>query len=623
MGIDYCVRALLLVGCLILAGSAPIVALGAQPSGAAVAAEQTLYSFCPQRGCIDGARPEAGLTMDGAGNLYGTALIGGNVNNAGVVFELVRTGSGWTQNILYSFCAQPRCPDGANPGAPLIMDSAGNLYGTTNLGGNSPDTGVVFELTPTSSGWTQKVLYSFCPQSGCTDGASPGAGLIMDGAGNLYGTTRYGGNANNSGVVFELTLGEGGWTQKVLYRFCSQDSCTDGHLPLAGLITDGAGNLYGTTYRGGGSLDAGVVFQLTPTGQGWTQKVVYSFCQQSGCADGANPAAGLIIDGAGNLYGTSAGGGSSGYGVVFALTPTGSGWTEKVLYNFCQQGGCADGANPVAGLILDGAGNLYGTTTGGGSSGYGVAFELTAAGSGSTETVLYSFCQQNGCADGAAPVAGLMMDGAGNLYGTTSHGGKGGSGVAFALGTPGTHTLSVGVTGSGSVTSSPAGIKCPSTCTASFNTGTQVTLTASPANGSIFQGWGGACSGTGTCSVTMNSDQSVTATFTSATYALSVSVVGSPGGSVTSSPSAIDCGSTCSANFAAGSQVTLTATAANGWGLSGWSGACSGIGGCSVTMNADTSISATFAPLFMSVEAPVVGLPTDIPGLPPPIIGPQ
>ena len=152
--------------------------------------------------------------------------------------------------------------------------------------------------------------------------------------------------------------------------------------------------------------------------------------------------------------------------------------------------------------------------------------------------------------------------------------------------------------------------------------GTAVSLTAAPASGWVFQGWGGACSGIGTCSLTMNADQSVSASFSPAIYTLSVAVAGSPGSRVTSSSSAIDCGSSCSANFTAGTQVTLIATPDYAWGLAGWGGACGGIGGCSVTMNGDTSISATFVPLFMPVAAPLVGLPTDIPGLPPPIIGP-
>jgi hypothetical protein len=186
-----------------------------------------------------------------------------------------------------------------------------------------------------------------------------------------------------------------------------------------------------------------------------------------------------------------------------------------------------------------------------------------------------------------------------------------------------TYTLAVSVGQGGKVTSSPAGIDCGATCSASFNAGTPVTLTATPMSGWVFQGWGGACNGTGTCSLTMIADQSVSASFSAAIYTLSVTVAGSPGSRVASSSSAIDCGSTCSANFTAGTQVTLIAIPDNAWGLAGWGGACSGIGGCTVTMNADTSVSAAFATLFMPVELPLVGLPTDDAGLPPPIIGPE
>jgi uncharacterized repeat protein (TIGR02543 family) len=188
----------------------------------------------------------------------------------------------------------------------------------------------------------------------------------------------------------------------------------------------------------------------------------------------------------------------------------------------------------------------------------------------------------------------------------------------------GSYSLSVSVDGSpgGKVKSSPSGIDCGSTCSASFNAGTPVTLTATPASGWTFQGWGGACTGTGTCSLTMNSDQSLTANFTTATYTLSVSVVGTPGGRVTSSPSAIDCGSTCSGNFAAGTQVNLIATPESAWGFSGWAGGCSGIGGCTLTMNANTSLSASFMTLFTAAQTPVANSPTDIVVLPPAILGP-
>jgi hypothetical protein len=177
--------------------------------------------------------------------------------------------------------------------------------------------------------------------------------------------------------------------------------------------------------------------------------------------------------------------------------------------------------------------------------------------------------------------------------------------------------------GSGTVTSSPSGINCGSTCSAQFSPETSVTLTATADGGSTFTGWsGGGCTGTGTCTVTMNSNISVSASFSTATSTLSVSVIGSPGGKVTSSPAGIDCGSTCSANFNNGTQVTLSATAAAAWGLAGWGGACGGIAGCSVTLNANASVSAAFTTLFSTVQTPIVTSPADVPALPPPIIGP-
>src|SRR5438132_9116013 len=227
----------------------------------------------------------------------------------------------------------------------------------------------------------EQVLYSFCQQTGCSDGATPHAGLITDSAGNLYGTTYFGGNASDAGTVFQLTPnGSGGWTQTVLYAFCPAGQCADGANPSAGLIMDSAGNLYGTASKAG-NKGKGVVFQLTPTSSGWSYQVLYRFCPElTGCSHGGDPEASLVMDGAGNLYGTTYAGGSNGYGVVFELSPGSAGWTYQVLYAFCQQDACADGQNPRSGLIIDGTGNLYGTTTAGGSYGYGVVFELLPRG---------------------------------------------------------------------------------------------------------------------------------------------------------------------------------------------------------------------------------------------------
>jgi uncharacterized repeat protein (TIGR03803 family) len=328
----------------------------------------------------------------------------------------------YKETVLYSFCAQKTCADGLNPSAGVIFDTEGNLYGTTNFGG-SANAGVVFKLTPEGA---ETVLHSFCFQGGCADGNEPESGLIFDAMGNLYGTTYYGGGTANAGVVFKLTpAGQ----ETVLYSFCPKEGCADGWNPSAGVIFDLDGNLYGTTPFGGSEGD-GVVFKLTPAGE---ESVLYSFCAQifNYCADGALPSAGMIFDSKGNLYGTTAAGGSANSdgleGVVFKLTPARE---ETVLYSFCPKEGCADGANPYAGAIFDSEGNLYETTYHGGSTNSGVVFKITPDGK---ETVLYSFCAQEKCADGANPHAGVVFDEKGNLYGTTIAGGSANDGIVFKL----------------------------------------------------------------------------------------------------------------------------------------------------------------------------------------------
>ena len=377
----------------------------------AAADDKVLHSFANNP--TDGSNPFSGLIFDGAGNLYGTTSSGGSTGVGGTVFELSPGAGGtWTEQVLHSFGSGT---DGKRPLAGVIFDAAGNLYGTTNLGGTSAS-GTVFELTPAGGGtWTEKVLWSFGTG---TDGNGPQAGLIFDAAGNLYGTTFQGGTYTY-GTVFELSPGAGGtWTEKVLHSF--DQNGTDGAFPAAALIFDAAGNLYGTT-SGGGTSNAGTVFELTPAGGGsWTEKVLHNFGSGT---DGSYPQAGLVFDAAGNLYGTTYEGGTYGLGTAFELTPAGGGtWTEQVLHNF---GNSTDGANPQAGLIFDDAGNLYSTTYSGGSYGGGTVFRLNAQG----ETLLFSFSGT----DGANPFAGLIFDGAGNLYGTTWLGGTQSEGTAFEL----------------------------------------------------------------------------------------------------------------------------------------------------------------------------------------------
>jgi len=311
-----------------------------------------------------------------------------------------------TYTVLHKFKGAPT--DGRYPEyGHLIGDSAGNLYGTTYSGGAS-GYGAVFKLDPAG---TETILYSF---TGEADGGFPNA-VIRDSAGNLYGTAGSGG-AWNSGAVFKL---DPAGTETVLYSFTGR---ADGAKPLAGLIRDSAGNLYGTASAGGVSEYTGVVFKLDTAG---TETVLHTF---TGGADGGDPEAGLIRDSAGDLYGTTSGGGVSHEGVVFKLDATG----ETVLYSFT---GGADGSQPVGGLLRDSAGNLYGTTPYGGASGNGVVFKLDTTG---TETVLYSF---TGGADGSQPEAGLIQDPEGNLYGTTYYGGAPENGVVFELDTTGTETV--------------------------------------------------------------------------------------------------------------------------------------------------------------------------------------
>jgi len=373
--------------------------------------ETVLHSF---GGGTDGRNPDCGLVMDDAGNLYGTTGNGG-IHGWGTVFKLSpRQGEGWNETVLHNF---GNGSDGRHPYCGLMFH-AGILYGAT-YGGGIHGAGTVFILAPGEDGnWAETVLHSFGKG---TDARLPNGNLILDGAGNLYGTTWQGGihsycfYGSGCGTVFELSpRAGGGWMETVLHSFGNN---RDGQGPGSGVIMDDAGNLYGTTLMGG-IHNSGTVFELSPrAGGGWTETVLHNFGNGS---DGQSPSGGLIMDGVGNLYGTTDGGGIHGAGTVFKLSPrAGGGWTETLLHSLTS------GYWSVAGLLMDPDGNLYGTTEWGGnyvncSSGCGIVFELSPqADGGWTETVLHRF---DG-ADGQWPFAGLIMDGAGNLYGTTSSGG--------------------------------------------------------------------------------------------------------------------------------------------------------------------------------------------------------
>jgi uncharacterized repeat protein (TIGR03803 family) len=372
--------------------------------------EDVLHSFDG----TDGLRPVAGLIQGSDGNFYGTTSWGGtNFDPAGdiyggTVFKLTPSGALTT---LYSFCSLAGCADGAEPQGGLIQGLDGNFYGTASEGAVLGAYGTVFKLTPSG---TLTTLYSF---TGEVDGASPSAGLIQGSEGNFYGTTQFGG-AHGEGNVFELTPSG---TLTTLYSFCSTDYCEDGQWPIAGVIQGAHGNFYGTTYYGGAGV-YGTVFQLTPSG---TLTILYSFCSQNGCTDGAEPAAGVIQGTDGSFYGTTTAGGAHGGGTVFQLTPSG---TLSTLYSFCSRAKCTDGAVPDAGVIHGSDGNFYGTTEYGGSNNDGTVFRLAPSG---TLTTLYSF---TGGTTAANPFAGLIQGSDGNFYGTTYYGGVNGDGTVFEVG---------------------------------------------------------------------------------------------------------------------------------------------------------------------------------------------
>ncbi len=415
--------------------------------------ESILHSF---QGGADGDGPVSGVIRDAAGNLYGTTTDGG-IDSYGSVYKIDASGN---ETQLYAFNQS----DGLLPRADLIRDAGGNLYGTT-AGGGAWGSGVVFKL---DSAGNEKVLYSFAPQpiyarSGPTSGVirdpagnfygtvlgggpaylgyvyklaangvettllgfngghsgnSPAGGLVSDGVGNMYGTTQYGGAAN-AGVVY--SVGATGMTAVYSFR-----GAPDGNMPGGGLIRDAAGNFYGVTGNGG-QQNFGAVYTVDPAGN---ESVLYSF---TGGADGMYPSGNLARDANGNLYGTTMQG-AAGSGCVFKLDPSGQ---ETVLYSF--HGG-VDGSGPYAGVLRDKAGNLYGTTLGGGSTGNGVLFKLDLAGN---ETVLHSF---GAAGDGSGPSGGLILDANGNLYGTTENGGAYGKGTVYRFGASG-ETLLYSFTG--------------------------------------------------------------------------------------------------------------------------------------------------------------------------------
>lgn len=383
----------------------------------------------------DGTYPEAGQVFDAQGNLYGVTSLGplGNGcggDGCGTVYQLKPDSDGtWTETVLYAFNGS----DGVEPASDLIFDPAGNLYGTAWVTGYGFHAGVVYQLTPNSNGtWTESTLHQF---AGNFDGGDPDE-LALDAAGNVYGNTRFGG-LNNTGIVYSLNRASG-WRESLLQTFNGYSNL-GGSSPYRAIDFDANGNLYGATL-GGGTHSAGVVFELTKRGSLWQETVLYNF---AGGTDGNTPV-GVVFGPDGSLYGVTQTGGNLGNvscllgcGTVFKLTPNSDGtWTKTTLYAFRGIAG-RDGAIPVNRITFDQAGNLYSTTAQGGVTsfgcydGCGTVFKLTPSFGGHyTESVVHTF--MNG-SDGSNPYSPMVIDGAGNLYGTAANGGRYNYGVAYEI----------------------------------------------------------------------------------------------------------------------------------------------------------------------------------------------
>jgi len=408
------------------------------PDSASAYTVTTPHSFCAWSNCGDGAEPKAGLLRDASGNLYGTTPSGG-ANGMGVVFELVpnpQTGK-YKEYVLRNFCIKANCADGSSPEAELIMDVDGNLYGTTENGGADDDAGVIFKLTHNGSGWSFAVLHNFCSTNlgaKCADGKYPVAGLTYAGqaAGEqwdesspLFGTALEGGQ-HGRGVAFKLINNGGEWQESIVHDFDSALA------PLA-IIMDFAGNLLGMT-EGGGKYGHGILYRLAAGT--WKETTFHNFCAQTNCTDGDYPAGRLAVDAAGDVFGvTERGGCDDDCGVLFKRKAGGG---YSVIHVFGQEP--KDGILPTAGPILDASGNLYGTTYEGGTKGFdlggGTVFKLSYDTTTQqwNETTLHTFSAFTFNPHGADPAGPVIMDGDGNLYGTTFQGGANGNyGTVFKL----------------------------------------------------------------------------------------------------------------------------------------------------------------------------------------------
>jgi uncharacterized repeat protein (TIGR03803 family) len=367
---------------------------------------RVLYNFI---GDADGGRPAGSLTIDAAGNLYGATISGGS-GGQGVVFRLTQMREGWIQTPLHAFTGGD---DGGGPNGGMVFDSAGNLYGATSYGGTN-NSGTVFEISPSADGFTESVIHSF----GYPEGAAPNAGLVIDQAGNLYGTLSL--STGGFGAVFELSpVAGGGWTLTVLHNFENHDGAN----PYGPMVIDNLGNLYGTTSEGG-AAGHGVAFLLAPASTGWQETVLHDF---SDGLDGGAPFGGITLDPNGHLYGTALiGGTSSLYGTAFSLS-----WSKglhfEVIHDFGSYPG--DAKNPSCTMALDLEGNLYCATNLGGRYGGGAILQLQLAANGLWQPVILHSFTGNGQ---TGPTGDVLLDHSGNLFGAAG-GGKYGAGIVYEL----------------------------------------------------------------------------------------------------------------------------------------------------------------------------------------------
>jgi uncharacterized repeat protein (TIGR03803 family) len=421
-----CSRGWRLRGCACSASLVALVLIAIIAAMTQTALGQTFSVIHDFTGGQDGAYPAAGVTIDANDNIYGTTFGGGGTGRFGTVFLLDNDGTGWTLSPLHSFAGGS---DGAGPAGKLVFGPNGILYGSTSAGGGGSclqsndyhGCGTVYSIRPPAQS-PATVIFDWSSTvlysfSG-GDGAYPQGELTFDKAGNIYGTTVNGGSPGR-GLIYSLTPSNGSWTQNILYQAQGNG---DGEYAWGGVVFDQSGNLYGV-FEDNGPHGYGALYELTPSGSGWKESTVHGFAYHG--EDGASPQGGLILDASGNLYGTTVHS-PNGAGTVFEMAASGGSWSYDFLY------GLTGGINlgPYDKLLMDASGNLYGTTYADGRYGYGSVFKLTQSNGKWTYSTLHDF---TGAKDGASPMCRLAFDSGGNLYGTAAGGGAHGKGVVFEI----------------------------------------------------------------------------------------------------------------------------------------------------------------------------------------------